>query len=106
MSLATNEWRKDGDDFIEITQWHQCVIWDSRLADKAAKAQKGQKVMLQGMVKYRSYEKDGVTRYATDIEVPRFTGQFSIIDKTTNGSAVEISPAPVTAADLNDDVPF
>ena len=106
LSLATNEWRKDGDEFIEITQWHQCVIWDTRLADKAAKAQKGQKVMLQGMVKYRSYEKDGVTRYATDIEVPRFSGQFAVIDKATNGSAAEGSPAPTTPADLNDDIPF
>ena len=62
--------------------------------------------MLQGMVKYRSYEQDGVTKYATDIEVPRFSGNFGIVDKGTNGSAEEVSPTPVTAADLNDDIPF
>lgn len=106
LSLATNEFRKDGEDFIEITQWHQCVIWDTYLANRAAKAQKGQKVALQGMVKYRSYEKDGVTKYATDIEVPRFGGNFQIVEKGTNGSAEEMSPTPVTAADLDDDIPF
>ena len=79
LNVATNEWRKDGDDFQEITQWHQVVIWDERLVQKTAKAKMGSVVYLEGMVKYREYMKDGEKRFATDVEVPRFSGKFGIM---------------------------
>lgn len=105
LSLATNEWRKDGDDFMEITQWHQVVIWDDKLAQKASQVAKGSVCYLEGMVKYRSYEQDGVTKYATDIEVPRFSGKFGVLDKNNSTNGPTAKPSVDDMVDI-DDIPL
>lgn len=61
LDKVTNEWK-------DITEWHNIVIWE-RLADYAAqRLKKGSKVYIEGSLKHRSYEgKDGVTRYITEV---------------------------------------
>jgi single-strand DNA-binding protein len=72
ISLATSrKWKKDGEN-QEKTEWHRVVLWDNakgaKLADLAESyMKKGDKVYIEGQIEYRSWEKDGVTKYTTEI---------------------------------------
>lgn len=68
-SVATTESYKDKNgNWQDITDWHNVVLWE-RLAEFAQKnLHKGSKVYIEGKLKSRSYEKDGVTRYVTEIK--------------------------------------
>jgi single-strand DNA-binding protein len=68
-SVATSESYKDKTtgEKKETTYWHNVVIWGS-LAEVATKyLHKGDQVYLEGKITNRSYEKDGVTKYVTEI---------------------------------------
>jgi len=71
-SLATSEsWKdKTTGEWKESTQWHRISVW-SPIAEVVEKyVKKGSKVLVQGKVKYRSWQdRDGATRYSTEIEV-------------------------------------
>ena len=68
-SMATTETYKDKTtgERKEITEWHNIVLWRG-LADVAAKyLHKGDLVYIEGKLRTRSWEKDNVTRYTTEI---------------------------------------
>ena len=68
-SMATTETYKDKTtgERKEITEWHNIVLWRG-LADVAAKyLHKGDLVYIEGKLRTRSWEKDGVTRYTTEV---------------------------------------
>jgi len=68
-SLATSESYKDRTtgDKKENTEWHNVVAWRG-LAEICEKyLHKGDKVYIEGKMRTRSWEKDGVTRYTTEI---------------------------------------
>ena len=54
-----------GVTYPDKTEWHQIVLW-GRLAEVVEKyVHKGSMVYVQGKLRTRSYEKDGITRYTT-----------------------------------------
>jgi len=68
-SLATSESYKDKTtgERKEITEWHNVVLWRG-LAEIAAKyLHKGDMVYIEGKLRTRSWEKEGVTRYTTEV---------------------------------------
>ncbi|HZX73774.1 MAG TPA: single-stranded DNA-binding protein [Cyclobacteriaceae bacterium] len=68
-TMATSESYKDKTtgDKKEVTEWHNIVVWRS-LAEIAAKyLHKGDLVYIEGKLRTRSWEKEGVTRYTTEI---------------------------------------
>ena len=68
-TMATSESYKDKTtgDRKEVTEWHNIVLWRG-LADIAAKyLHKGDMVYIEGKLRTRSWEKEGVTRYTTEI---------------------------------------
>jgi single-strand DNA-binding protein len=68
-SMATTETYKDKTtgERKEITEWHNVVLWRG-LADIAGKyLHKGDQVYIEGKLRTRSWEKEGVTRYTTEI---------------------------------------
>lgn len=68
-TMATSESYKDKTtgDRKEVTEWHNIVLWRG-LADVAAKyLHKGDMVYIEGKLRTRSWEKEGVTRYTTEI---------------------------------------
>ncbi|MEI6766722.1 MAG: single-stranded DNA-binding protein [Bacteroidota bacterium] len=68
-SLATTESFKGKDgQRIDQTEWHSIVLWRG-LAEVAEKyLKKGQLVYIEGKLKTRSWEKDGVKKYTTEIQ--------------------------------------
>lgn len=68
-SLATSESYKDRTtgERKTVTEWHNVVLWRG-LAEVAEKyLHKGDQVYIEGKLRTRSWEKDGVTRYTTEI---------------------------------------
>jgi single-strand DNA-binding protein len=68
-TMATSETYKDktSGERKEITEWHNIVLWRG-LAEIAAKyLHKGDMVYIEGKLRTRSWEKEGVTRYTTEI---------------------------------------
>lgn len=64
--------KKDGKT-IEETEWHNILLW-REVADAASQIlEKGKLVYIEGKLRTRSYEKDGVKRYATEIIAHNFT---------------------------------
>jgi single-strand DNA-binding protein len=67
--MATSETYKDRvtGEKKEITDWHNIVLWRG-LAEIAQKyLHKGDMVYIEGKMRTRSWEKDGVTRYTTEV---------------------------------------
>lgn len=67
--MATSETYKDRNtgERKELTEWHNIVLWRG-LAEVAEKyLKKGDMVYIEGKLKTRSWEKDGVTRYTTEV---------------------------------------
>ncbi len=68
-SVATSEnWKdKETGDKRERTEWHRIVAW-RRLGEICGEyLSKGRQVYVEGRIQTRSWEKDGVTRYTTEI---------------------------------------
>ena len=64
--------KKDGKP-VEETEWHNIVLW-REMADAARQVlEKGKLVYIEGKMHTRSFEKDGVKRYATEIIAHNFT---------------------------------
>ena len=73
-TLATNRtWNSATGEKQEKTEWHSCVAWNSKsynLADIVERyCKKGKQVYVEGEIEYRQYEKEGQTRYVTEIRV-------------------------------------
>lgn len=68
ISLATTQsWRgKDGKD-QEKTEWHKVVFFEPLASVVERYVQKGSKLYIEGSLKTRSFEQDGVKRYMTEI---------------------------------------
>lgn len=67
LNLATSINKKQGDEWVQDTQWHRVVAYD-KVAEAARQMQKGQAVFVDGRLNYRKYtNKDGVEQTVTEI---------------------------------------
>lgn len=69
ISLATSrKWKdKQSGELRERTEWHRVVLW-GRTAEIAGEyVGKGKELYIEGENRTRSYEKDGITRYVTEV---------------------------------------
>ena len=66
-NIATSEsWKKDGEKH-EKTEWHR-VVFFGKLAEIVGEyLKKGSLVYVEGRLQTRSWDKDGETRYTTEI---------------------------------------
>lgn len=102
-SLATTERKKVGDIWEEYPEWHHCVVFGKRAEALQKYVRKGDQLSVMGSIRTSSYDKDGETRYATDIIV----SDFEFVGKSTDNRPTDNSkkdPEPITLSD--DDIPF
>ena len=73
-SVATSRkfFSKKEDKQVQDTQWHKCSAFGKTGSTIAQYLKKGDPILLTGRIEYRSYDKDGVTMWATNILVDRF----------------------------------
>lgn len=70
-SLATTEKgyiTQNGQTIPDRTEWHNIVCWGKTAEVIERFVRKGSSLYIQGKIRTRSYEKDGQTRYVTEIE--------------------------------------
>ncbi|PGH39375.1 MAG: single-stranded DNA-binding protein [Candidatus Nephrothrix sp. EaCA] len=106
-SMATSESYKDKTtgEKKEMTEWHNVSLW-SGLAEVAAKyLRKGDLVYIEGRLRTRSYEKDGVTRYITEVAG---NDMVMMSPKPSGSSQPTASPsaAPPAESGADEDLPF
>lgn len=69
ISLATTDtWRdKQTGNKQEKTEWHRVTFFNKLAEIVSQYVRKGSPLYIEGNLRYGSYEKDGITRYTTDI---------------------------------------
>ncbi len=91
--LATSEYYKNKDgNREERTEWHRIIMWRG-LAEAAEKINlhKGQQIFIEGKLRYRTYEKDGIKRTETEIVAENMT-LLSKRDNAGNSVNYEVPP--------------
>ncbi|NNK01856.1 MAG: single-stranded DNA-binding protein, partial [Desulfatitalea sp.] len=101
-SIATSEsWSdKQTGEKREKTEWHRIVAW-RRLGEICGQyLSKGRQVYVEGKLQTRSWEKDGITRYTTEIvaSTVQFLGNR---ENTSGGGAGYRNPPPTPAGGDN-----
>jgi single-strand DNA-binding protein len=74
VSLATSDIYKDANGKrVENTQWHNLTFWGGNAKNAGLLLKKGSEIAVEGRLNYSNYQdKDGNTRYFTDIIVNEF----------------------------------
>jgi single-strand DNA-binding protein len=106
LNIATTESYVDRDgNRQEQTEWHRVVAW-RKLAEVCGQyLSKGKQVYIEGRLRTTSYEKDGIKRYTTKIEVREMLMLGGPGDR---GSSRDTEP-PFSAPEggvPDDDIPF
>lgn len=112
-SIATSESYKDKNgEKKEVTEWHNIVLWRG-LAEVAEKyLHKGDLVYIEGKLTTRSWEKDGVTRYVTEVLGSNLVMLGSKGQSQSSGDSGWSGQQPATtsssnaASTMTDDLPF
>jgi single-strand DNA-binding protein len=122
-ALATSEnWKDKSGEKQEKTEWHNLVFY-RRLAEIAGEyLKKGSQVYIEGKLQTRKWEKDGVTRYTTEVIVNEMTmlggkssggGSFEVMEKAPAAEQSSAAPAAKKPApaksnfdNFDDDIPF
>ena len=111
--IATSEVYKDKTtgEKREQTEWHSIVAWRGLAEITEKYLKKGSKVYVEGKLRTRKWEKDGIDRYTTEI----MADEMSLLDRPTGERSNEPAPqrqaqaaTAFTAADQgeDDDLPF
>ena len=96
-TVATSEdWKdKATGDKKEKTEWHRCVAF-GRLGEICGEyLHKGKQVYIEGRLQTRSWEKDGVTRYTTEIVANTMQMLGGKGDFTSDNSGSQPAPQKV-----------
>lgn len=78
LRIATTErWTdKNTGEKQERTEWHRITVWGKSAENCGRYLSKGRRVMVEGKLRTRSYEKDGVRHYITEIQATPGGVQF------------------------------
>ena len=95
----------------EKTEWHRLVLWEGQAEYASQYLHKGSRVYVEGRLQTRTWDKDGVTMYTTEIVVFKAIG----LDARDEGSAHSSAPpaqkreaVPAGGGEMqeDDDLPF
>ena len=116
--IATSESYKDKNtgEKREQTEWHSIVAWRGLATITEKYLKKGSKVYIEGKLRTRKWEKDGIERYTTEI----LADEMTLLDRRDSAQAptqpgeqaqpaartvTSSSPSSSAGEDL-DDLPF
>lgn len=90
-SIAVSEsWKDKNGEKKESTEWINVVVWGKLAEIVSQYVRKGMLVYIEGKLKTESWEKDGITRYATKIQADT----VQMLSRPEGQSAP--APAPAT----------
>jgi len=103
-SLATTDRRFKDENGNPRTEWHNLVAWDG-LAEVVEKyIKKGKQLYIEGNIRTKKYEVDGVTKYRTEVHIR----EMEMLGGRGGGEAPREEYGTVAQGfpDDADDVPF
>lgn len=125
ISVATSrQWKGQGGEKQEKTEWHRVVLWNNKastLADIVERyCKKGDKVYIEGSIEYRSWQdREGQTRYTTEINARElimlsgksdgaetYASQPKVAAGAPVGKGKDFDEAPESLDSEDDDLPF
>ena len=59
--------------FQDVTDFHDCVAWGNTAEAICRNFHKGKEILVEGELQKRSYEKDGIKRWVTELVVEAFS---------------------------------
>ena len=112
LRVATSEsWMDKEGNKQERTEWHKVSVFDKLAEICKTYLHKGSKVFLECKLQTRSWDKDGVQQYSTEVVLSGWNSTLMMLDK--KGDPVEPKEAteqpkiePVPAGETEDDIPF
>lgn len=107
-SIATSEsWTdKTTNEKKEQTEWHRLVLWRRNAEIASQYLKKGSKIYIEGKLQTRSYDKEGVKTYTTEVVVDRLQMLDSKGDSGGGSAQAPVADAPPVKFDGGDDLPF
>lgn len=104
VSVATSETFKDKDGNKQTeTEWHNCTAFGKTADVINQHFKKGDGIAIEGKIKSRTWEADGVKKYATDIIIQGF---YFLPTKKHDGEQAQNYTAPEHPPVQTDDLPF
>ena len=111
-SVAVNEkYKKKTGEQVEHTEWFNCVSFGKQSEVIQQYFQKGSQILVEGQLATRKWtDKDGQTRYNTDLKVK----EFSFVDRKgsetanmpSNQQPARQAPQPVVDDIEDSEIPF
>lgn len=106
--LATTErvYNKEKNETKENTEWHNITLWRglAEVVDKYIR--KGSQLYIEGKLRTREYDKNGVKCFATEIvaEELKMLGRKEVVSQSA--PAPTLAPPVVEPMPFSDDIPF
>ena len=101
-SIATNRKYKDKDgNMQEQVEFHNIIVFDKQAETSAQYLKKGSSAYVEGRNQTRSWDKDGVKMYRTEIVADRV--QFGPRPKTEEAAPAPVASAPAQTAAVEPD---
>ncbi len=96
----------DGKEVPDKTEWHAIVCWRglAKLAEQYIK--KGTQVYVEGELQTRQWEKDGITRYTTEILANDIQLLGRKADNVSGESTAAPAGSPIPSNEADGDLPF
>ena len=98
-SLATSDRRRKDADGKPVSEWHNIVCWNKLAEIVQQYVHKGDMIYIEGNVRTRSWDADGVRKYMTEVHCDQME-MLGSKDRTSGASANEAPPHG------DDDYPF
>ena len=96
LNVATRERKKEGERWVDATEWHRVVCFGktAELADRYMT--KGRECIVEGKLRPSSWEKEGEKRYRTEVVADRieFIGGKAESQRPSSGSGFADSDVP------------
>ena len=114
-TLATGEtWNdKVSGERKERTEWHRVAVFNEQIADVAERfLKKGAKVYVEGQLQTRKWTTpDGQDYYKTEVVLPRFRGEMTMLTRPNSGEQTAPGNAPEAGylprgGEHDEDIPF
>ena len=122
LRIATSERRKEGDQWVDHTEWHRVAVFGRTAETARDYLRKGSKVLVEGSMRTRKWQdKNGQDQYSYEI----FVQDMQMMDRAAGGAASEsrersssyAPPPPASAPSrapqessfndgFDDDIPF
>ena len=106
-SLATTDRRSKDENGNPRTEWHNIVAWDRMVDVVENYVTKGKQLYIEGQIRTRKYEVDGITKYRTEIHIR----EMELLGGRPSGGgagqpAQDYGAVGQSFPDDSDDVPF